>query len=108
LSRALSLVAEAPLKTVGEHLRPLTVGLSDPLAAVDQEIIEGSEASKNAPSEPEHRTSDSVAGNDSGHRTPQQHRLLVLFAAGFVAWNYYQHNFGLPIIKTIEMDGVPG
>jgi hypothetical protein len=32
----------------------------------------------------------------------------VLFAAGFVAWNYYPHNFGLPIIKTIEMDGVPG
>jgi hypothetical protein len=29
----------------------------------------------------------------------------VLFAAGFVAWNYYPHNFGLPIIKTIGMDG---
>jgi hypothetical protein len=32
----------------------------------------------------------------------------VLFAAGFVAWNYYPHDFGLPIIKTIEMDGGPG
>jgi hypothetical protein len=32
----------------------------------------------------------------------------VLFAAGFVAWNYYPHSFGLPIIKTIEMGGVPG
>jgi hypothetical protein len=32
----------------------------------------------------------------------------LLFAAGFVAWNYYPHNFGLPIIKTIGMDGAPG
>jgi hypothetical protein len=32
----------------------------------------------------------------------------VLFAAGFVAWNYYPHSFGLPIIKTIGMDGTPG
>ncbi len=32
----------------------------------------------------------------------------VLFAAGFVAWNYYPHSFGLPIIKTIGMDGLPG
>jgi hypothetical protein len=32
----------------------------------------------------------------------------VLFAAGFVAWNYYPHNFGLPIIKTIGMDGAAG
>jgi len=28
----------------------------------------------------------------------------VLFAAGFVAWNYYPHSFGLPIIKTYGMD----
>jgi hypothetical protein len=32
----------------------------------------------------------------------------VLFAAGFVAWNYYPHNYGLPIVKTIGMDGSPG
>jgi hypothetical protein len=32
----------------------------------------------------------------------------VLFAAGFVAWNYYPHSFGLPIIKTIGPDGVAG
>jgi hypothetical protein len=32
----------------------------------------------------------------------------VLFAAGFVAWNYYPHNFGFPIIKTIGMDGGAG
>jgi hypothetical protein len=32
----------------------------------------------------------------------------VLFAAGFVAWNYYPHSFGLPIIKTIGNDGVAG
>lgn len=32
----------------------------------------------------------------------------VLFAAGFVAWNYYPHSLGLPIIKTIGMYGVPG
>ena len=28
----------------------------------------------------------------------------VLFAVGFVAWNYYPHNFGLPIIKAIVLD----
>jgi hypothetical protein len=32
----------------------------------------------------------------------------VLFAVGFVAWNYYPHNFGFPIIKTIGMDGGAG
>jgi len=32
----------------------------------------------------------------------------ILFAAGFIAWNYYPHNFGYPIIKTIGMDGVAG
>jgi hypothetical protein len=32
----------------------------------------------------------------------------VLFAAGFVAWNYYPHSFGLPIIKTIGPDGGAG
>ena len=31
----------------------------------------------------------------------------ILFAAGFVAWNYYPHHFGYPIIKTIGPDGVP-
>jgi hypothetical protein len=30
----------------------------------------------------------------------------VLFAVGFVAWNYYPHSFGLPILKTTGMDGV--
>jgi hypothetical protein len=29
----------------------------------------------------------------------------LLFAVGFVAWNYYPHNFHLPIIKTIGLDG---
>ena len=32
----------------------------------------------------------------------------VLFAVFFVLWNYYPHNFGLPIIKTIGMDGGAG
>jgi hypothetical protein len=32
----------------------------------------------------------------------------VLFAAGFVAWNYYPHSFGLPIVKTTGADGVAG
>jgi hypothetical protein len=31
----------------------------------------------------------------------------ILFAAGFVAWNYYPHSFGLPIIKTLGTDGTP-
>ena len=31
----------------------------------------------------------------------------VLFAVGFIAWNYYPHNFGLPILKTTGLDGVP-
>jgi hypothetical protein len=29
----------------------------------------------------------------------------ILFGVGFVAWNYYPHNFGLPILKTTGMDG---
>jgi len=32
----------------------------------------------------------------------------VLFAVGFVAWNYYPHNFGFPIIKTFGPDGSTG
>jgi hypothetical protein len=32
----------------------------------------------------------------------------ILFAVGFVAWNYYPHNFGLPIVKTIGLDGGAG
>jgi len=32
----------------------------------------------------------------------------VLFAAGFIAWNYYPHSFGLPIVKTIGSDGAGG
>jgi hypothetical protein len=34
--------------------------------------------------------------------------VAVLFAVGFVVWNYYPHSFGLPIIKTIGTDGVSG
>jgi hypothetical protein len=29
----------------------------------------------------------------------------ILFGAGFVAWNYYPHNFGLPVLKTLGTDG---
>jgi hypothetical protein len=29
----------------------------------------------------------------------------VLFAIGFVAWNYYPHAFGLPILKQTGVDG---
>jgi hypothetical protein len=29
----------------------------------------------------------------------------ILFAVGFVAWNYYPHSFGYPIIKTLGPDG---
>jgi hypothetical protein len=32
----------------------------------------------------------------------------ILFAAGLVAWNYYPHSFGLPIIKTIGLDNAAG
>ncbi len=28
----------------------------------------------------------------------------ILFGAGFVFWNYYPHNFGLPILKTTGPD----
>ncbi len=28
----------------------------------------------------------------------------ILFAAGFVAWNYYPHDFGMPIIKSFGLD----
>ena len=29
----------------------------------------------------------------------------ILFAIGFVAWNYYPHAFGLPILKQTGIDG---
>jgi hypothetical protein len=29
----------------------------------------------------------------------------ILFGIGFVAWNYYPHNFGLPILRTTALDG---
>ena len=29
----------------------------------------------------------------------------ILFGVGFVGWNYYPHNFGLPILKTTGKDG---
>ncbi len=32
----------------------------------------------------------------------------VLFAVFFIAWNYYPHSFGLPIVKTIGTDGGTG
>ena len=28
----------------------------------------------------------------------------ILFGIGFVAWNYYPHSFGLPILKTVGLD----
>ena len=31
----------------------------------------------------------------------------ILFGAGFIAWNYYPHSFGLPILKTTGADGTP-
>jgi len=32
----------------------------------------------------------------------------ILFGVGFVAWNYYPHSFGLPVLKTVGQDGTPG
>lgn len=29
----------------------------------------------------------------------------ILFGIGFVAWNNYPHNFGLPVLKTTGLDG---
>jgi hypothetical protein len=29
----------------------------------------------------------------------------ILFAIGFLAWNYYPHNFGLPILDKTKVDG---
>jgi hypothetical protein len=31
----------------------------------------------------------------------------ILFAIGFVAWNYYPHTFGLPVLKDTRIDGTP-
>jgi hypothetical protein len=31
----------------------------------------------------------------------------ILFAIGFVAWNYYPHQFGLPILKSTQADNAP-
>lgn len=28
----------------------------------------------------------------------------ILFGIGFIAWNYYPHQFGYPIIKSIQLD----
>ena len=32
----------------------------------------------------------------------------ILFGVGFVAWNYYPHSFGLPVLKTVGQDGTAG
>ncbi len=32
----------------------------------------------------------------------------ILFAVGFIAWNYYPHDFGMPIIKSFEPDTPTG
>ena len=32
----------------------------------------------------------------------------ILFGVGFVAWNYYPHSFGLPVLKTVGQDGSAG
>lgn len=32
----------------------------------------------------------------------------ILFGIGFIAWNYYPHQFGYPIIKTIQPDNSTG
>ena len=32
----------------------------------------------------------------------------ILFGIGFIAWNYYPHQFGYPIIKTIQLDNSTG
>jgi hypothetical protein len=29
----------------------------------------------------------------------------ILFGIGFVAWNYYPHTFGLPVLKSVGLDG---
>jgi hypothetical protein len=29
----------------------------------------------------------------------------ILFGIGFIAWNYYPHSFGLPILKGVQLDG---
>lgn len=29
----------------------------------------------------------------------------ILFGIGFVAWNYYPHSFGLPVLKSVGLDG---
>jgi hypothetical protein len=31
----------------------------------------------------------------------------ILFAIGFVAWNYWPHQFGLPILKSTQTDSAP-
>ena len=32
----------------------------------------------------------------------------ILFGVGFIAWNYYPHQFGYPIIKSIQLDNSTG
>jgi len=28
----------------------------------------------------------------------------ILFGIGFIAWNYYPHSFGLPVLKSVGLD----
>ncbi len=28
----------------------------------------------------------------------------ILFFIGFIAWNYYPHSFGLPVLKSVGLD----
>jgi hypothetical protein len=32
----------------------------------------------------------------------------ILFFIGFIAWNYYPHSFGYPILKSVGLDGSGG
>jgi len=32
----------------------------------------------------------------------------ILFGIGFIAWNYYPHNFNLPVLKSVGLDGGAG
>ena len=51
-----------------------------------------------------------LLGGLIAYRNPFAGALIasILFGAGFLAWNYYPHDFGLPVLKGIVLDNGAG
>jgi len=51
-----------------------------------------------------------LLGNLIAFRRPLAAAIIaaILFGAGFIAWNYYPHSFGLPVLKAVSLDTAAG